>query len=220
MGICCKLRWLLASDGCSETRSFFDGYLDTCPVYLFSHKAILSVKLQIAAHEHFWGYCNIFLPHHAVAVAMSVQIMLVLTQKHERPELPPLETLPGQPLPGIEDYLQLMQDCWHEDPSKRPRFEDIIISLRGLLESAANRHKLQKTLTGIAAPLYIIPSPHSPPSEACAPQQHQLQKILSGDCLDTTAPTPFPKIHLPKIFSPSPLPPSRLPSPSPTCKVS
>ena len=93
---------------------------------------------------------------------MSVQIMLVLTQKHERPELPSLETLPGQPLPGIEDYLQLMQDCWHEDPSKRPRFEDIIISLRGLLESAANRHKLQKTLTGIAPPLHIAPPP-SPP---------------------------------------------------------
>ena len=90
---------------------------------------------------------------------MLVQIMMALTQQHARPELPPLETLPGQPLPGIQDYLQLMQDCWHEDPSKRPRYEDIIISLRGLLESAANRHKLQMTLTGFAAPL----PPPTPP---------------------------------------------------------
>ncbi|DBB01412.1 TPA: hypothetical protein ACH3X1_000077 [Trebouxia sp. C0004] len=75
------------------------------------------------------------------------QIMLVLTQQHDRPEVPPLDTLPGQPLPGIDDYIGLMQDCWREDASKRPRFEDIIISLRGLLENANNRHKLQKTLT-------------------------------------------------------------------------
>ncbi|DBB05340.1 TPA: hypothetical protein ACH3X3_010560 [Trebouxia sp. C0006] len=77
------------------------------------------------------------------------QIMLVLTQQRDRPEIPPLDTLPGQPLPDIEDYIGLMQDCWSEDVLKRPRFEDIIISLRGLLESANNRHKLQKTLTAV-----------------------------------------------------------------------
>ena len=46
------------------------------------------------------------------------------------------------------NFVFVFQDCWSEDVSKRPRFEDIIISLRGLLESANNRHKLQKTLTG------------------------------------------------------------------------
>ena len=35
--------------------------------------------------------------------------MLVLTQQLDRPEIPPLDTLPGQPLPGIEDYIGLMQ---------------------------------------------------------------------------------------------------------------
>lgn len=45
-------------------------------------------------------------------------------------------------------FVIVFQDCWSEDVLKRPRFEDIIISLRGLLESANNRHKLQKTLTG------------------------------------------------------------------------
>ena len=40
----------------------------------------------------------------------------------------------------------------------RPRFEDIILSLRGLLESANNRHKLQTTLTGgLPAPSSSLP---------------------------------------------------------------
>ena len=36
------------------------------------------------------------------------QIMLRLSQQ-ERPEVPELDTLPGQPLPGITAYIQLMQ---------------------------------------------------------------------------------------------------------------
>ncbi len=39
--------------------------------------------------------------------------MLVLTQQRDRPEIPPLDTLPGQPLPGIEDYIGLMQVLHH-----------------------------------------------------------------------------------------------------------
>jgi hypothetical protein len=30
-------------------------------------------------------------------------------QAQDRPEIPPLHTLPGQPLPGIADYVKLMQ---------------------------------------------------------------------------------------------------------------
>ena len=40
---------------------------------------------------------------------LCLQIMLVLTQRRERPEVPDLDTLPGQPLPGIEEYIMLMQ---------------------------------------------------------------------------------------------------------------
>ena len=49
-----------------------------------------------------------------------------------------------------------LQECWDEDPRKRPGFEHIIISVRGLLEGATNQHKLQKTLTG--APALLAPS--------------------------------------------------------------
>ena len=43
--------------------------------------------------------------------AAPVQIMVELTQKQGRPEIPPLHELPGQPLPGIEGYLHLMRVC-------------------------------------------------------------------------------------------------------------
>jgi hypothetical protein len=39
----------------------------------------------------------------------AVQIMVLLTQQQARPDIPPLDSLPGPPLPGIEEYLQLMQ---------------------------------------------------------------------------------------------------------------
>jgi len=39
--------------------------------------------------------------------------MLMLTQQRDRPEIPPLDTLPGQPLPGIDDYIGLMQVLYH-----------------------------------------------------------------------------------------------------------
>ena len=41
-----------------------------------------------------------------------------------------------------------MQECWSQDPSKRPSFQHVIIQIRGLLEGAASKQKLQKTLTG------------------------------------------------------------------------
>lgn len=37
-----------------------------------------------------------------------LQIMLRLS-KQDRPEIPPVEELPGQPLPGIKDYICLMK---------------------------------------------------------------------------------------------------------------
>ena len=85
-----------------------------------------------------------------------------------------------------------LQDCWNEDASKRPRFEDIIISLRGLLESAANRHKLQKTLTGTTPYCCIALThaalPHCTPNAVCSkapqsvlvPHQHRLGGLAAS----------------------------------------
>lgn len=44
--------------------------------------------------------------------------------------------------------LPSVQECWSEDPSKRPGFEHVIVLIRGLLEGATSKQKLQKTLTG------------------------------------------------------------------------
>lgn len=38
----------------------------------------------------------------------AVQIMMLLTQQ-QRPDIPPLDSLPGPSLPEIEEYVQLMQ---------------------------------------------------------------------------------------------------------------
>ncbi len=57
--------------------------------------------------------------------------------------------MPGGTFRGMQGYLQLMEQCWSEDIGERPTCENVIISLRGLLERAtANQRDLQKTLTG------------------------------------------------------------------------
>ena len=57
--------------------------------------------------------------------------------------------MPGGTFRGMQGYLQLMEHCWSEDIGERPTCENVIISLRGLLERAtANQRDLQKTLTG------------------------------------------------------------------------
>ena len=57
--------------------------------------------------------------------------------------------MPGGTFRGMQGYLQLMEQCWSEDVGERPTCENVIITLRGLLERAtANQRDLQKTLTG------------------------------------------------------------------------
>lgn len=34
---------------------------------------------------------------------------MIRLNQQDRPEMPPLDTLPGQPLPGITAYIQLMK---------------------------------------------------------------------------------------------------------------
>ena len=43
-----------------------------------------------------------------MSTAVMLQIMLRLQAK-DRPEIPELDALPGQPLPGIADYIKLMK---------------------------------------------------------------------------------------------------------------
>lgn len=50
-----------------------------------------------------------------------------------RPEIPPLEALPGQDtasFQGLGAYIDLIQRCWAQDPAERPSFPDIVADLR------------------------------------------------------------------------------------------
>ena len=81
--------------------------------------------------------------------AACLQIMVQLAEKKARPDIPEETAMPGGTFRGMQGYLQLMEQCWSEDISERPTCENVIISLRGLLERAtANQRDLQKTLTG------------------------------------------------------------------------
>lgn len=45
-----------------------------------------------------------------------------------RPPVPPADQLPGPDMAqfeGLDDYIQLMQECWGQDPAGRPCFPDI-----------------------------------------------------------------------------------------------
>jgi hypothetical protein len=64
-------------------------------------------------------------------------------QEGIRPQLPSsLADIPGSkvrevPL-GAEDYLDLMQKCWHQSPESRPSFEQIVSQLEEIYKLAVN----------------------------------------------------------------------------------
>lgn len=57
------------------------------------------------------------------------------------------------PLSNNNTSLLIVQDCWSQEPSKRPGFEHVIITIRGLLEGAATKQKVQKTISGMLCSL-------------------------------------------------------------------
>ena len=59
---------------------------------------------------------------------LALQVFMKVITGH-RPELP--AGMPG-------GYSRLMQACWHEDPSDRPAFQDIVADLSTMYLSARN----------------------------------------------------------------------------------
>ncbi|PRW05806.1 Serine threonine- kinase CTR1 [Chlorella sorokiniana] len=54
-----------------------------------------------------------------------------------RPEVPRREALPGPDTAGwagLDDYVQLMRECWAQSPEDRPSFDDAVARLRRLLD--------------------------------------------------------------------------------------
>lgn len=76
-----------------------------------------------------------------------------------RPVVPPLDELPGPDtaqFAGMEAYIELMQECWAQQPEERPSFEQIVPRLKLLLEVAPG-------------PPPRVPLPAQEPAQAPAP---------------------------------------------------
>lgn len=67
-----------------------------------------------------WGNCSPW------------QVVINVTKRGKRPEIPPADELVGPPLDraSMSCYVALMKRCWAEDPSERPAFSEIACALR------------------------------------------------------------------------------------------
>lgn len=51
-----------------------------------------------------------------------MQIMMLLTQQHARPDIPSVGSLPGGTWPGMQEYILLMQVCRRDCPCSSSAF--------------------------------------------------------------------------------------------------
>ena len=67
-----------------------------------------------------WGNCSPW------------QVVINVTKRGKRPEIPPAEELVGPPLDraSMSCYMALMQRCWAGDPAERPAFSEVASALR------------------------------------------------------------------------------------------
>ena len=56
----------------------------------------------------------------------GVQVVALVTEGAQRPELPAPNDLPGTgTFAGFSEYIMLMEQCWHQDPAARPTFAQV-----------------------------------------------------------------------------------------------
>lgn len=102
------------------------------------------------------------------------QIMLAVGEKGFRPEIPAPDSpaLRGGSFPGYDKYVQLMEDCWAQNPAKRPGFDYIISVLRDIA-IGVGRAATQSTDGGESAQASLSPtqsqSSSVPAAAAAAP---------------------------------------------------
>ena len=58
---------------------------------------------------------------------LCLQVVALVTEGQQRPELPPKEDMPGdsRSFAGLDEYIQLMNRCWHQVPESRPTFAEV-----------------------------------------------------------------------------------------------
>lgn len=58
----------------------------------------------------------------------AVQVVALVTEGAQRPELPAPADLPGTgTFAGYSEYIMLMEQCWDQDPAARPTFAQVCI---------------------------------------------------------------------------------------------
>lgn len=71
------------------------------------------------------------------SVILAVQVVALVTEGAQRPELPAPKDLPGSgTFAGYSEYIMLMEQCWHQDAAARPTFAQVHIP--GLNTAAAD----------------------------------------------------------------------------------
>lgn len=58
------------------------------------------------------------------------QVVAMVTEGKQRPEVPQAAALPCGDFPGLAEYVALMRDCWAQDAAMRPTFGTVITRLR------------------------------------------------------------------------------------------
>ena len=59
-----------------------------------------------------------------------LQVVALVTDGAQRPDVPPVEDLPGPGgFDGYPEYIMLMEQCWHQDPAARPTFTQVCVNV-------------------------------------------------------------------------------------------
>lgn len=95
---------------------------------------VLVSMLRFSAHRLSWAaqHTNAQLLVSVISpavnlAALCLQVVALVTEGQQRPELPSKEDMPGdsRSFAGLDEYIQLMHRCWHQVPESRPTFAEV-----------------------------------------------------------------------------------------------
>ena len=90
----------------------------------------------------------------------TYNILLGIVRDKLRPEIPSNHKLLGGPCPVYKEYIQLMEECWDQDPEKRPTFGEIHERLQILKRKTMELEKAKEPSSPKIIPRSIVPVRH------------------------------------------------------------